>query len=751
MTVNESAGTMTFTVTRTGTSDVSIALDYASANGSALAGSDYTASTGTVTFAAGTGGTQTFTVPILGDSVVEGSESFTVNLTPQLASQVAAGSDLSALGTISDNDANTFSIGDVTVNELAGTMTFTVTRTGTSDVSIALDYASANGSALAGSDYTASTGTVTFAAGTGGTQTFTVPILGDSVVEGSESFTVNLTPQLASQVAAGSDLSALGTISDNDANTFSIGDVTVNESAGTMTFTVTRTGTSDVSIALDYASANGSALAGSDYTASTGTVTFAAGTGGTQTFTVPILGDLVVEGSESFTVNLTPQLASQVAAGSDLSALGTISDNDANTFSIGDVTVNESAGTMTFTVTRTGTSDVSIALDYASANGSALAGSDYTASTGTVTFAAGTGGTQTFTVPILGDSVVEGSESFTVNLTPQLASQVAAGSDLSALGTISDNDANTLSIGDVTVNELAGTMTFTVTRTGTSDVSIALDYASANGSALAGSDYTASTGTVTFAAGTGGTQTFTVPILGDSVVEGSESFTVNLTPQLASQVAAGSDLSALGTISDNDANTFSIGDVTVNESAGTMTFTVTRTGTSDVSIALDYASANGSALAGSDYTASTGTVTFAAGTGGTQTFTVPILGDSVVEGSESFTVNLTPQLASQVAAGSDLSALGTISDNDANTFSIGDVTVNEWAGTMTFTVTRTGTSDVSIALDYASANGSALAGSDYTASTGTVTFAAGTGGTQTFTVPILGDSSSRAARASRSI
>jgi hypothetical protein len=57
-------------------------------------------------------------------------------------------------------------------------------------------------------------------------------------------------------------------------------------------------------------------------------------------------------------------------------------------------------------------------------------------------------------------------------------------------------------------------------------------------------------------------------------------------------------------------------------------------------------------------------VTFAAGTGGTQTFTVPILGDSVVEGSESFTVNLTPQLASQVAAGSDLSAIGTISDND---------------------------------------------------------------------------------------
>ena len=153
-----------------------------------------------------------------------------------------------------------------------------------------------------------------------------------------------------------------------------------------------------------------------------------------------------------------------------------------------------------------------------------------------------------------------------------------------------------------------------------------------------------------------------------------------------------------------------------------MTFTVTRTGTSAVPITLNYATSNGGAVAGEDYTSTTGSVTFAAGTGGTQSFTVPILDGSVVEGTESFTVTLTPQDASQVdVAASDLTATGTILDNDANTiaFAVDPVTVDEDAGTMTFTVTRTGTSAVPITLNYCStSNGGAVAGEDYTSTTG---------------------------------
>jgi hypothetical protein len=83
-----------------------------------------------------------------------------------------------------------------------------------------------------------------------------------------------------------------------------------------------------------------------------------------------------------------------------------------------------------------------------------------------------------------------------------------------------------------------------------------------------------------------------------------------------------------------------------------------------VAIVLSYTTANGTATAGSDYIATTGTVTFTAGTGGTQTITVPIIGNTVVEGTETFTVTLTPQVASQVSGASDLQATGTITDND---------------------------------------------------------------------------------------
>ena len=224
-----------------------------------------------------------------------------VSLTPQIPSQVSAASDLTATGTILANDANTFAVGDVTVNEADGTMTFTVTRTGTSEVPIAFTWATANGTAVAGQDYTAVVGgTVTFPAGTNDVQTFTVNITDDAIAEGNETLLVSLTPQIPSQVSAASDLTATGTILANDANTFAVGDVTVNEAAGTMTFTVTRTGTSEVPIAFTWATANGTAVAGQDYTAVVGgTVTFPAGTNDVQTFTVNISNDLIDEGTRA--------------------------------------------------------------------------------------------------------------------------------------------------------------------------------------------------------------------------------------------------------------------------------------------------------------------------------------------------------------------------------------------------------------------------------------------------------------------
>src|SRR5207247_1750279 len=123
----------------------------------------------------------------------------------------------------------------------------------------------------------------------------------DLIVEGSETLTVTLTPQNPSQVnLVASDLQATGTITDNDTNTFSVADVSVDEAAGTMTFTVVQSGSSEVPIAFNWSTADGTAVAGQDYTAVVGgTVTVAAGTNGSQTSRLSSALDLIVEGSET--------------------------------------------------------------------------------------------------------------------------------------------------------------------------------------------------------------------------------------------------------------------------------------------------------------------------------------------------------------------------------------------------------------------------------------------------------------------
>src|SRR6185369_6375356 len=118
--------------------------------------------------------------------------------------------------------------------------------------------------------------------------------------------------------------------------------------------------------------ANGTA-GGSDYTAGTGTLNFAAGVT-TQTITVPITDDLLDELDEDFTVSLANPTNATIA---DAVGVGTIVDNDATpSLSIDDVTVNENAGTATFTVTLSAASGQSVSVNYSMSDGSAGAG-DY--------------------------------------------------------------------------------------------------------------------------------------------------------------------------------------------------------------------------------------------------------------------------------------------------------------------------------------------------------------------------------------
>ncbi|KAA0255054.1 MAG: DNRLRE domain-containing protein [Acidobacteria bacterium] len=298
-----------------------------------------------------------------------------------------------------------------------------------------------------------------------------------------------------------------------------------------------------------------------------------------------------------------------------------------------------------------------------------------------------------------------------------------------------------VSIGDATVLEGdSGTTTaiFTVSLSSTPTQMVSVDFATANGTALAGSDYVATSGVLTFDPPTT-SRAVSVTVLGDTKDELDEAFFVNLSDPVSVIL---NDSQGFGTITDDDAPpTISIGDATVTEgNSGSVnaSFTVTLSAASGLTVTVMYATANGTATAGGDYTTTSGMLTFPPGTT-SQPVVVPVLGDTLDEANETFYVNLSSPTSATLADGQ---GQGTITDDDAQpSLSINDVTVSEGnSGSVdaSFTVTLSAASGQTVTVAYATANGTATAGSDYSARSGTLTFNPGTT-TRPIVVPVLGD------------
>ena len=487
--------------------------------------------------------------------------------------------------------------------------------------------------AQAGLDYEATMGTLTFGASET-TKTVLVPIFNDTLVEGTETFLFNLSnPQGGATL--GSPTQATVSIVDNDqggAIQFSAATYTTTEPVAA-SITVTRTGTSLASGAsVQFATSNGTATAGIDYTATVTTLVFAAGET-TKTVPIPILAG-GASGDE--TVNLT---LSNPAGGATLGArtaavLTIVDDAPTVAFSTDTFTVSESAATAVITVRRGGVATGAVAVDYSTTDGTAQSGVDYTATAGTLSFASGVT-SKTFTVPILNDSRVTAARTVILTLGNPTGSITIVTPSTATLTITDDDVAGIIEFGAPVfdIAENAGSAIITVARrSGTAGGGDRGNYTTSDGTATAGSDYTFSGGTLTFGVGET-SKTFAVPILQDSLAEGVE--TVNLA---LSSPGGGATLGArtsalLRIIDDEKALGFSAQSYTVNEGGGTATITVELTGVSSTdTVTVNYATSNGTATAGLDYTTTTGTLIFPPGgtaTGiRTKTFTVPILQDT---------------------------------------------------------------------------------------------------------------------------
>ena len=433
----------------------------------------------------------------------------------------------------------------------------------------------------------------------------------------------------------------------------------------TMSFTVSWTGSKGgAAPTVHYATADrgtgvGYATAGTDYTATSGTASMT--NNGCRCATVPvlILGDHINEGTETFLVRLSIPVGGTIARAQ---GIGTIYDNDGPpSVVVTDVSGLEASGSLTFDVLLTSATVGTVTADYTTTNGTALAGSDFTAKSGTLTFAPGDT-SKLVPVTIIDDSLAEDDETFTLNLSN--ATGGIAIVDPQGAGTIVNDDPDpTVSVANASVMEGdigTTTLSLPVTLSGTSGREVDVDYATSDGTATAGSDYTATSGTLIFAAGETSKQ-IDVSVTGDLPVEGNETFTVTLSSPFNADLGASV---ATGTITNDDANPkLVVGDaVKLEGNSGTtpLTFTVAMVPVSVSDVTVDYATSDGTATAGSDYTGASGTLTIPAGqTSGT--IAVSVSGDKTVEPNETLTLTLSNPVGATIVVGA---AAGTILNDD---------------------------------------------------------------------------------------
>ncbi len=629
---------------------------------------------------------------------------------------------------------------------------------------VTVSWSTADDTAVAGSDYTAvSGGTLTFAPGAP-PQTILVPLVGDSDVEPDERLFVDLSstgaPVGTSRVAV--------TLRNDDGPAMSVSDITVPES-GTQAFTVTLSAPSAQNVTVHWAIEEETAtpsVNGPDYSVSptSGDLTFAPSEV-SKTIPFTVTSDTRDEEDETLFLRLTN------AVGADMPidfVRATITDDDGppSVSVSANASANEGGATshnkVTFSVPLTGLTGKPVQVCYKTSDGTAVAGIDYVAQHGCLT-PNNDSVTPTVEVPIIGDNVDEAAETFFFTLLdPPVNATIGTAQ---RQGTINNDDAARLSVGNVTVVEgAAGTTTvanFTVTLSTPSSFTVTVDYATAPGTtnpATAGVDYASASGTLTFQPGTT-SQTAPVTVIGDDLDEGaSETFFLDLTnPTNATiQTARGT-----GTITDDDVARFSVADVSVVEgNSGTtnVTLTVTMGATLSTDASVKYYTQDGTAkVADGDFVgisngvpATAVVLPFPAGTL-SQQVTVQVNGDAVREVSnEYFYLKLTGATGTTIADGQ---ATVTILDDDLQTadrrLSIAPKTASvtepiSGETSTSFTVllfTATGTTPTPSGLPVTVsivAGGTATPSADYTGVPATLTFAPGTS-TQTVTAAVQAD------------
>jgi len=743
--------TETFTVSIDQAGEVDVTIDYTVDGGSALEDTDFSAADGSVTIPAGDT-TASIDVTIFGDTDVEQNETFDINLGLVSGAAGVVGIENVGTGTIVNDDSYAVSIADEPAiaegNSGTSPAAFTVSldRAGEQDVTV--NYSVLAGTATDTVDMTAATGSIVIAAGaTSGT--INVDIIGDTVVENDETFAVQIDSISGpGMVPTPADGEALGTILNDDSFEIAIDSISVSEADAKATFTVSVVQAGDIDVSVDFATgdAGDTATADADYTSASGVALIAAGTSST-TIEIDLLDDTLYELDETFTVALGAITGAPGAytAGKD-KGIGTISD-DGDTYEVYlveplQVVTEGTDASVTFTIALDQALPEDISVPFIISDGSAENGDDYlvpAAPVSPVVFTAGET-SKAITIDIVDDDLYENQEDFNITIGNPAYGNNTLGNVYSECD-INDDGVDTYQAtlsGGTTVAESAGTVTLTVDldQPVPGGATVGIDLA---GSAIlgAGLDYIITpSGLDLVFNDTETSKTITLDINDDTLYELTETIEVGLSPDTNGTTDGSPQIVS---ITNDDTFAFAIsGPNSVNEADGTATFTVTLDqmvpGGTSIDLVAAGSGANPATL-GADLSFSPTTVVFS-DSEISQTVVVVILDDALVEAPEEF--DMTATTTDPNADPTPFNYTCAIISGDGYVLDIGDVTVDEDGSTAFISVyiAPAVAAGDSLTFDYATADGTALDGTDYTATSGSIAVLPGND-TVSIGIPIL--------------
>jgi uncharacterized repeat protein (TIGR01451 family)/uncharacterized delta-60 repeat protein len=509
-----------------------------------------------------------------------------------------------------------------------------VVRTGSTRSNAFVNFfTTTNGTAVAGVDYGAITNELLTIPP--GTTDFSVPILvlnnpfssNDTTVVMQLSNAINSTLTVPSQAS----LTILTTNQQPGQFMFSQPSYTVSEGAGSLTATVLRVNGHHDTVTVDFGTTNGTAQAGLMYVATNGTLTFQ-DLETSKSFPVQILETHQVTGNLTFSLLLSnPQLGATLTSVSN--AQVTIVDDNVGVYFVNpNPVVPETSGNVSLTVYRQNGTNGVTTVHYSTTNITAQAGINYVGvANGIVTFQPGIVFTN-IVIGVIHDPLVTGDLKFGVNLfNPSAPAQLGPASSATVVlldveSGISIASTNLIAVTNadlsVTTNASFGVfkssgtnLPITIVVSNVNNGSLGVNYATADGTALAGVDYVTNSGSLTLGNGIA-SQIVGVQIVSNQLIEGDRSFTFYLTNATPTNVASLLiPYAATVTITDDTAGlSFSSPTYMVNENNKQgVGISVVRNNYTNNSVRVDFFTADGSGQALVNYYPTNGTLYFTNG------------------------------------------------------------------------------------------------------------------------------------------